>query len=314
MKLSIVTTLYHSEPYLQEFYDRMSSAASSLTGDYELIFVNDGSPDHSDEKILELQEKDDRVVLIQLSRNFGHQKALVTGLNYASGDYIFMIDSDLEEDPELLALYWKEMQDSPAYDVVFGIQQKRKGNWFERISGSLYYSFFNLLSRQNYSPNTLTARLMTSQYVESLKKFEEKESDLWGVFVLAGFNQHAIPVTKGFKGKTTYSLRRKLEIALSTITTLTHRPLYLIMALGLLICLVSLGLCIYLLVDYIIHGRTDHWWMMLTSIWLIGGLVLFSIGIIGVYLGKMFLEIKNRPVSVIKTIHSRKPIKDEKRN
>ena len=306
MKISVVTTLYHSEPFVREFYRRMADEVKLISTDYEIIFVNDGSPDRSGEMVLELQQSDANVVLIELSRNFGHQKALITGLKHAKGDFIFMIDSDLEEEPELLGQYWKEINADPDTDVVYGIQEKRKGNWFERNSGSLYYKLFSMLSTQKYPANSLTARLMRKQYVRSLDLFNEKESDLWGVFILAGFRQKEIPVRKGFKGRTTYTFRRKLAIAIATITTLTHRPLYLVAMAGLIITLLSLLFTVIMVIDHIIQGDADKWWITLVSIWFIGGLVLFAIGIVGVYIGKMFLEIKNRPFSIIKKIHRAK--------
>ncbi len=306
MKISVVTTLYHSAPFVQEFYERMVAEVKKLTEDYEIIFVNDGSPDNSAELALALQSTDPDVVLIDLSRNFGHQKALITGLTHASGDYVFMIDSDLEEAPELLSTYWEELKKFPDTDVIYGIQHKRKGNWFERVSGKLYYYLFSLLSKQDYPANSLTARLMSRQYVLSLEKFSEKESDLWGIFILAGFRQKGIIVQKGYKGRTTYNLRRKLGIALATITTLTHKPLYLVTLTGILLTLLSSVYAIVLLIRYIITGNLDKWNLLMGSVWLLGGIIVLSMGVISVYISKMFLEIKNRPFSIIKKIHRKK--------
>lgn len=306
MKLSVVTTLYHSEPFIRDFYRRTIAEVKKIKADYEFIFVNDGSPDRSTQIVLELQQLDQDIVLIDLSRNFGHQKALITGLKYAQGDYVFMIDSDLEEDPELLSVFWAELQQSPQLDVVYGVQNKRKGNWFEKISGRLYYSFFSLLSKHEYQVNSLTARLMTRQYVLSLNEFEEKESDLWGVFILTGFQQKGVIVHKGYKGRSTYTLRRKFGMAIATITTLTHRPLYLVIISGFIIALVSLLFAITMVIDHFINGDADRWWIILISIWFLGGLVILCIGVIGVYISKMFLEIKNRPFSIIKKIYRKK--------
>ena len=138
MLLSIVTTLYNSAPELIEFYERTSKCAQEITQDYELILVNDGSPDNSLELALSLNQKDDRVKVIDLSRNFGHHKAIMTGLSYAQSKYVFLIDSDLEEPPEVLNKFWEEMQNSDDTDVIYGVQDKRKGKFFERLSGFIY--------------------------------------------------------------------------------------------------------------------------------------------------------------------------------
>ena len=146
MKLSIVTTLYNSSDYIEGFYDRITNTALKITGDYEIIFVNDGSKDDSLEKAVSLFQKDDRIKVIDLSRNFGHHRAIMTGLSHARGDYVFLIDSDLEEEPELLDIFWKELGNSTGVDVIYGVQEKRKGGLFERISGWFFYRFFNMVS------------------------------------------------------------------------------------------------------------------------------------------------------------------------
>ena len=135
MRLSIVATLYNSEPHLNEFYERLTQSAQQITHDYEIILVNDGSPDSSLELALKLFDQDSRVRVIDLSRNFGHHKAIMTGLEHTQGECVFLIDSDLEEPPETLNLFWDEMQRGRDLDVVFGVQGKRKGKVFERVSG-----------------------------------------------------------------------------------------------------------------------------------------------------------------------------------
>src|SRR5438105_104328 len=139
MKLSIVTTMYYSSNYLLEFYNRTVSIVNELKLPYEFIFVDDGSPDESLFAALQLQNSDSNIKVIELSRNFGHQRAIMTGLQYASGDYVFLIDCDLEEAPELLKDFWQKIKEQTKVDVVYGVQIKRKGTWFERMSGRLFY-------------------------------------------------------------------------------------------------------------------------------------------------------------------------------
>lgn len=311
MRLSVVTSLYHSQAFIKDFYQRMVAVLKAITPDYEIIFVNDGSPDRSTEIVLEIQSTDPSIVLIDLSRNFGHHKALLTGLKYATGDYIFLIDSDLEEDPEMLISFWEEMKLTKDVDVIYGIQGRRKGSWFERMSGSWYYSFFTMLSTSKYPVNTVTARLMTRRYIEALKEFGEKEADLWGLFMLNGFEQKSIIVSKKHKGSSTYSIRRRLSMAIDTISTLTHRPLYLVIVAGILALLFSFASGLYLLYDYINYRILDTYLALVTTIWFVGGLILLCLGVISIYLSKMFLEVKNRPVSIIKKIYSKQHGKNE---
>src|SRR5438093_844843 len=144
MKLSVVTTLYRSASYIADFYERVSRAASTMTDDYELIFVNDGSPDDSLQRAIALYEQDRRVRIVDLSRNFGHHKAMMTGLAHVRGDLVFLIDVDLEEQPDWLLEFSKVMERTRA-DVVFGVQQRRKGRLFERWTGAIFYKSFNAL-------------------------------------------------------------------------------------------------------------------------------------------------------------------------
>ena len=171
MKLSVVTTLYNSSNYIYEFYDRISEKARAITSNYEIIFVDDGSHDDSLQKALQLHENDVKVRVVELSRNFGHHKAIMTGLSYAKGDYVFLIDSDLEEDPELLSEFWKERTEDVNVDVVYGVQEKRKGGWFERWSGKLYMNGRALF--------TFTATIIPKHISQLLEKnnFADKDID-----------------------------------------------------------------------------------------------------------------------------------------
>ena len=146
MKLSIVTTLYRSEPYITEFYQRVCAVASQLVGDdFEIIIVNDGSPDNSLDVAIQLHKTDSHITVIDLSRNFGHHKAMMTGLGYTRGQHIFLIDSDLEEEPEWL-LTFHELLNKHQVDVVFGVQTVRRGNLYERITGQIFYRLFRFMT------------------------------------------------------------------------------------------------------------------------------------------------------------------------
>jgi putative glycosyltransferase len=304
MKLSVVTTLYYSEGYVEEFYARVVAAVTKVTNEYEILFVNDGSPDLALQKVMDLQKTDKRIVAIDLARNFGHHRAIMTGLQYTEGDFIFLIDSDLEEEPELLSLYWDELNGDNQIDVVYGVQRRRKGGILERSIGHAWYLLFSFLSDIEYPANSLTARLMSRRYVDSVLKFSEKELELWGVFVLAGFNQKPMGVSKGSKGSSTYTLRRKIRMTANSITSFSSKPLVVSFFLGFIMTLVSLCFVIYLLVQRLIYAKiVEGWTSTLVSIWFIGGIIILSLGIIGVYLSKIFLEIKNRPLTVIRKIY-----------
>ena len=307
MKLSVITTLYCSQPYLEEFYSRLKHTVEKLEVDREFIFVNDGSPDHSREQVLLFQQKDPDIVLIDLSRNFGHHQAIYTGLEYATGDLIFLIDCDLEEAPELLLPFWSELTSDGSLDVVYGVQSKRKGDFFERNLGNIFYRLINSMTKVNYPADTLTARLMKRSYVAAILSFKERTFDIWALFVLAGFNQKGIPAMKASKGSSTYSLQRKLAISIDIITSFSQRPLYLIFFLGLIWLLISLAnISIILVKKWFFDIPVEGWSSIMASIWLIGGITTFMIGTVAIYLSKLFIEAKQRPVSIIRQVYKNK--------
>lgn len=299
MKLSVVTTLYYSEPYIDEFYHRMKVAAEKITSDYEIIFVNDGSPDNSLSKAVKLCENDIKVKIADLSRNFGHHKALMTGLGYATGDLIFLLDCDLEEPPELLNKYYSRMKEEDC-DVVVGVQEKRKGSGFEKISGALFYKLFNLLSNHSIPENVLISRLMKRDYVRSLISHNERELFFAGLCSITGYDQKTVRVSKGHKGSTSYSLSKKLSQTINAIVSFSNKPLYLIFILGVVIFLISAIYISYIVIMKIFFSVQVGFASIVASIWGLGGVMLMSTGIIGFYIAKIFSEVKQRPVIVKK--------------
>jgi len=309
MMLSIVTTLYNSAPYLEEFHRRVCAVANQIARDFEIILVNDGSPDNSLEVALELYQRDARVKIVDLSRNFGHHKAIMTGLVHATGDLVFLLDSDLEEEPELLLKFYDEMQRTGA-DVVFGVQEQRKGKLFERISGTLYFKVFNLFSTHPIPTNHITARLMTRAYVTALAGHQEREFVMSGLWALTGFKQVPLTVRKHDKGSSSYGLRRKIAHLVNAITSFSNKPLVLIFYLGCVIVLLSSIAAFDLIIRKIVFGRIlEGWASLIISIWLLGGLMIFCLGVIGIYLSKVFIEVKQRPYTIVKQTYG---IKEEK--
>lgn len=301
MKLSIVATLYQSAPHIEEFHERSSAAAQQLVGeDYEIILVNDGSTDNSLDLAVRLTERDAHVVVLDLSRNFGHHKAMITGLAHAKGDRIFLIDSDLEEEPEFL-LSFSEHMEKKACDVVYGAQEQRKGGWFERWSGEVYYSVFNWLCNIEHPRNIVTARLMTQRYVAALLLYQEREIVISCLWVIAGFQQCEIIIKKHSSSVTTYGFWKKITQAVSVITSFSEVPLKLIFYIGISVFLGALSYASYLTVGRLFLYQTiDGWTSVMVSVWVLGGMIISFIGIIGIYLAKIFSETKQRPLTVIR--------------
>ena len=305
MTLSIVTTLYYSAPYLQDLYERCCTAAAGITDHFEIVLVNDGSPDDALDLAVELHKKDRRVRVIDLARNFGQHKAILTGLAHARGDLVFYLDSDLEEDPDWLGLFHARMRETGA-DVVHGVQRKRKGRLFERLSGGVFYRIFRLLSSYPVPVNQTSARLMTRRYVESLIEHRDQEVFLNGLFAITGYEQISVPVEKADKGSSTYSLRMKFRFAVTSITAFSNVPLVLIFYTGMLVTAISVSAAMLTLVAKLFFFDFEFGWpSLIISVWFLGGLTFSFLGVIGMYLSTIFVETKDRPYTIIRRSYDR---------
>ena len=306
MKLSIVATLYQSAPYINEFYARASAAAKELVGeDFEIVLVNDGSPDNSLDLAIKLSEQDSHVVVVDLSRNFGHHRAMMTGLAHARGELVFLIDSDLEEEPEWLEAFAQQMKQDRC-DVVYGVQERRKGNWFERWSGQWFYSFFKALTGLALPKNVVTTRLMTRRYVNALLCHQEREVFIMGLWHITGFDQRPQVIKKHHTSETTYTFRRKMSLLVNSVTSFSNAPLIIIFYFGVAISLFALAYIAYLVTHWLfLTTPMSGWTSVMASIWLLGGMVISFIGVVGIYLSKIFSETKQRPYTIVRKIYAK---------
>jgi putative glycosyltransferase len=306
MKLSIVATLYQSAAYIAEFHRRASSVARQLVGeDYEIVMVNDGSPDNSLDIAVQLTKSDSHVVVVDLSRNFGHHKAMMTGLAQAIGENIFLIDCDLEEEPEWLLPFAKQMADEEC-DVVYGIQEQRKGNFFERWSGQCFYWLFKILTGLAFPANIVTARLLTRRYLNALLRHEEREVFMAGLWYLTGFTQRSYVIKKRSGSETTHTFRKKASLLVNSITSFSNVPLIGIFYVGVSISVISIIYIAYLVTHVVFFASTlSGWTSVMASIWLLGGMIISFIGVVGIYLSKIFSETKQRPYTIVRQIYAK---------
>jgi len=265
--------------------------------------VNDGSPDNSLDLAIKLSEQDSHVVVVDLSRNFGHHKAMLAGLTYAKGNEVFLIDTDLEEAPEWLLDFASILDAEPA-DVVYGVQETRKGRWFERWSGEVYYTLFNYLTNIDHPRNIVTARLMSRRYVDALLQFREREMVISCLWVIAGFKQVSCVVKKLSNRSTTYTIAKRFKHAVNSIVSFSDVPLRMIFYTGFAIFAVAL-----LYVGNLVFHRLvlstipDGWTSVVASVWLLGGMIIMFLGLIGIYLSKVFSETKKRPSFIVREIY-----------
>lgn len=311
MKLSIVATLYKSASYIEEFCRRAGAVAENIAdSDYEIILVNDGSPDNSLQIAADISAMNSHLVVVDLSRNFGHHKAMMTGLSYARGDLVFLIDSDLEEQPEWLLSFAEQLKRDKC-DVVYGVQEVRKGSAVERVTGKWFYWLFNVLTSLPLPENIVTARLMTLRYVRALLTHEEREICISGLWYLTGFEQRAQTVKKLSLSETTYTFPRKMSLLVNAITSVSSTPLVAIFYVGILIFLFAASYAGYLIIHWTFFAKPlSGWTSVMASIWLLGGLVISFIGVVGIYLSKIYVESKRRPYTIVRHVYGDHDSKD----
>ncbi len=301
--LSIVTTLFKSSDYVEEFYKRITAAARKITNKYEIVFVDDGSPDDSLEKALSILKQDEKVSVVELSRNFGHHKAMMTAIEQACGDMVFLIDVDLEEPPELLADFHNHLVEGN-WDVVYGTQERRKGSLFEQWSGAVAWWMVKMLLPTKVPQYHSTVRLMRSAYAKALVRHKEQKTAIGGLWVETGFRQTGIRFQKLSRKTTSYRLRTRLVALLDSITSFSERPLYLIFFLGLGILVLSTVVSVGLLGFWCFGKTLPGWISVMASVWFLGGLAIFCIGVVGLYTSRIFVETKMRPYTIVRKVHS----------
>ncbi len=307
MKLSVVTTLYKSEQFLNDFISEILKAISQIgIKDYEIIFVNDGSPDNSLQYLLSRKQEIPQIKIIDLSRNFGHHYAMQSGLSEAKGDYIFLIDNDLEISPSILYTFYKEITNDTTLDVVYGFQETRKGSFAEKRFGGLFWHLINKLSDTEIPHNILTERLMTKHYVQALLRLGDANLFMGGMMHWVGFNQKGISISKGQRlGKSTYSTKKRVDLMIQAISSFSGKPLVYLFYFGLLISAASIAFIFYLLVKKIVYlDEVQLGWTSLVAVSiLILGVISTFLGVIGIYLYKIYSQVQNRPNSIIKKIY-----------
>jgi len=302
--LSIIVPIYSEENVINEFYSRIKLALSSLERkiNYEIIFVNDGSKDRSLDLLKCLNSKDGSVKIINFSRNFGHQIAITAGLDYANGDAVVIIDGDLQDPPELIPEMLSKWVSG--YKVVFAVRRKRKKEAiFKKAAAKIFYRILNLLSDINIPVDTGDFRLMDKSVVSVLREMREENRYVRGLAAWVGFSQIGIPYDRDprYAGRRKYTIVKSLGLSLNGLTSFSEKPLVVLSFIGFFIVSISfiyafwIGIIKIVNKGFIVHG----WTALMIVIIFFGGVQLFSIGIVGQYIGRIYCEVKRRPLYII---------------
>ena len=295
--LSVVIPLYNEETILDELVRRTSDSLNSFTDDYEIIFVDDGSTDNTLSKLLAFREKNKRIKILSLSRNFGHQAAYTAGLDHAGGDIVAMMDGDLQDPPELLAEMYNKIVNN-GYDIVSARKTARRGSLRRNIYTSLFHFVFKRIARLKNIANTGNFSMMTLKAVKALTSMRETIRYIPGLRAFVGFRQGFVDFVRDerFSGKPKMNMRKLFRLAGDAIFAFSKFPLRLCFFLGLTGVIVFLAAGIYVLIAKVMHFAIPGWSSTLLSIYFLGSIQLVFLGIIGEYVYRGYNESQNRPL------------------
>ncbi len=296
--LSVVAPVYNEELLIDEFHARVRGALDGL--EWELVLVDDGSSDSTPQRLERLANADERVRVVSLSRNFGHQTALTAGLDHAVGDAVVMLDADLQDPPELIPqmlTHWRQ-----GCDVVYAVREEREGeSRFKLATARWFYSLFDKLAQVELQHNSGDFRLLDRRALDALLSMRERNRFLRGMTVWVGYRQAAVPYRRDarYAGETKYTLSKMLRFSLDAISSFSHRPLQLATLLGFLISTLAFVAIPVVIILRILGSYLPGFGALTIAVLLLGGIQLIAIGIIGEYVGRIYDEVKGRPLYLV---------------
>lgn len=303
MDISVVVPVYGCRAALQELYERLTAVLSNLVEKYEIILVNDSCPQNSWDVIKQICAKDQHVIGIELTRNFGQIQAITAGLDYSRGSWVVVMDCDLQDRPEEIVNLYRKAQEG--YDVVFARRKKRKDSFLKVLVSKIFYKIYEFASGGNYDPAICNFSISKRIVVENYCKMRE----LHRAFVIyvrwLGFKQIAIDVEHDARkeGKSSYNFRKRMRIASEILTSQSDKLLKFTVGLGFFITMCSvIGIIAIFVRHFILHvPSVTGWSSTIVSIFFMGGLMVMCIGVVGIYVGNIFMQVKERPLYVVRT-------------
>lgn len=302
-KISIVVPIYNEEANISELHRRLKDALIKDFDkfEYEIIFVDDGSSDNSGELLLRINKEDHGTKIIQLSRNFGQHIAIKAGLDYATGDYIAIMDADLQDDPSTLKKLYEKI--SEGYDLVLGVREKRNDSFFKKLTSRCFFSVMNSMSKIQMQPNQAMIRIFNSKVLAALKSMNELHQNNGAFIAWLGFKQATctVPHNTRLGGKTKYNFYKSIQFATEAIMSFSNKPLIYISIFGMLVSVISIAYSGYIIYQRLFNNIGLIGWASTVALMsFFSGMILFAIGIVGLYIGKMYQQSLNRPLYVIK--------------
>ena len=300
-RISVVSPVYGCAGCLRELVARLQTTLTAIGETWEIVLVDDASPDAAWPVARELGAADPRIKAIALSRNFGQHHAISAGLDFASGDWVVVLDCDLQDRPEEIARLWAKAREG--HDVVFAEREARQDGWLKRTLSRSFIALLNWLSGTTYDYRTANFGIYARAVVEAVRSMGDP-SPFFPIMVRwAGFRATSIPVQHDARGdgESSYTLRKLARLALETVLSHSDKPLRLVAALGLMVSVIALAITGFSVLRYL-HGDVTvaGYTSVIASMWLLAGVMLFCMGIIGLYVGRVFESVKRRPLYVVR--------------
>ena len=312
--ISVVVPIYNEEETLYELYTRLTASLelSFSDMDQQIVFIDDGSTDRSQEILKKYAEHDNRITIICFSRNFGHQIAISAGLDHAIGDYVVMMDGDLQDRPEDIVHLYNKLKEG--YDVVYSERLEKKFSWFKRLTAYCFIKILRFLVSDRIVINNHVFRIMKKKVVQAVVSLRENQRFIVGLIGWVGFKHTGLPLKHAERkyGETKYGIFAQIKLATNALCSFSTYPLKLITHLGFFIMAISFSLGLFIVVRHFVYGGHVHGWSsLIVSILCMGGVQLFSLGIIGEYIGRSYIEQKQRPLYVLSEVVNNKKIVSE---
>lgn len=301
VQISVVSPVYRAEACVDELYQRLTTVLQTLTDAYEILLVEDGSPDQSWERIKAIAAHDPKVVALRLSRNFGQHRAIAAGLTVSRGQYVVVMDCDLQDPPEFIPHLLAQIE--TGYDIVYTHHQTRADSAFKQITSHLFFLLLNRLAPLAAPPGQGTFSVISRQVVDAYLRVVDVHNHYLSVLHWLGFRSTCVeaPQAPRYAGKSAYSLSKLLSHAFSGIVSHSTRLLHLSTGMGLLFAVLAGVQICYLVYRKLAHSiGIEGWASLMATIWFVGGAILFSLGVMGLYLGRMFEHTRRRPLFVVR--------------
>lgn len=308
MDISVVIPVYGCKAALKPLHERLTKTLKTITESYEIILVDDYCPQGSWKVIEDICEQDQKVVGIKMARNFGQIKAITAGLDYSSGQRVVVMDCDLQDRPEeIINLYNKSLE---GYDVVFARRKNRKDGFLKVLISKMFYKVYSFATDGNYDPALCNFSIVSRQVVDSYCSMRELHRAYVIYIKWLGFKQTAIDVQHEdrFEGKSSYNFKKRIQMAFDILTSQSDKLLKLTAKFGFFVTLVALLVIIYLIINHFISDVTIGWTSIIAVQFLIGGLIIMVIGLIGIYIGNIFMQVKERPLYVTEKILNKEKV------